>query len=69
MNEKTAIKGEKNCQNSGLPILTGGNFAYFNEDTSRQARGIFVGKEIYYTGGVCTPPANKKSQTSRSKRC
>jgi len=31
----------------------------FNEEHLSKPRGIFVGEEIYYTGGVCIPPSNQ----------
>jgi hypothetical protein len=34
------------------------------ENTLCKLRGVFVGVEIYYIGGVCSPPAN---QVLRSK--
>ena len=37
----------------------GDNGDLFNEEPRGKPRGIFVGEEIYYTDGVCTPPSNQ----------
>ena len=50
-----------NLLEAGQPDADLGGGVY--EDTPWQARGIFVGEEIYFTGGV--PPPSNKMRLSR----
>jgi hypothetical protein len=44
--------------NNSMPAMDG-CVKHCCENTLRKLRGVFVGVEIYFTGGVCTPPANQ----------